>query len=54
MNTTAKQLPISGMVLTAAAITQQWALMVAYAVLVLITIVLIRIFWRRGKRVSDR
>lgn len=54
MNSTAKQLPISGMVLTAAAITQQWVLLVAYLVIVVLAIVFIRTFWRRGKRVEDR
>jgi uncharacterized membrane protein len=53
MNTDA-QLPISGAFLTGAAVTQQWTLMVTCLAMVTLMIVLVRVFWRRGKKVNDR
>jgi hypothetical protein len=47
------QLPISGMVLTGTAVMEQWLLLVGCLVLVAVMMALVRVGWRRGKRVAD-
>ena len=54
MNSTDAQLPISGALLTGAAVTQQWMLMLTCLLAVLLMIVVVRTFWRHGKDLRDR